>query len=105
MKRQAPRFLLTVMLLALCVPALAHHSFPAEFDKLRPGELKGTIVSVWYKNPHARYRMEVTTADGITEEWDVQTTSVTSLRRGRTRHRNHESDSWHFARVLTADVG
>ena len=43
--------------------------------------MKGTIVGVWYKNPHARYRMEVTTADGTTEVWDIQATSVTSLRR------------------------
>ena len=61
--------------------AHAHHSFPAEFDKSRPGELTGTIVEVWYKNPHARYRMEVRTDNGAVEEWDIQTTSVTSLRR------------------------
>ena len=61
--------------------ALAHHSFPAEFDKSRQGELTGKIVGVWYKNPHARYRMEVTSDDGSIEEWDIQTTSVTSLRR------------------------
>ncbi len=62
-------------------PALAHHSFPAEFDRAQQGELTGTIVGVWFKNPHARYRMEVTEDDGTVTEWDIQTTSVTSLRR------------------------
>ena len=69
------------MFLVLGAPTFAHHSFPAEFDKSRQGELTGRIVGVWYKNPHARYRLEVTAADGTVAEWDIQTTSVTSLRR------------------------
>ncbi len=65
----------------ISVPALAHHSFPAEFDKSQPGEVSGRIVEVWYKNPHARYRLEVEADDGSMEEWDIQTTSLISLRR------------------------
>jgi hypothetical protein len=80
-KGHVPRFLSAAILLVFAAPALAHHSFPAEFDRSRQGELKGTIVGVWFKNPHARYRMEVTAADGTVTEWDIQTTSVTSLRR------------------------
>jgi hypothetical protein len=68
-------------LLVFTASAHAHHSFPAEFDRSSQGELTGTIVEVWFKNPHARYRMAVTAADGTVTEWDIQTTSVTSLRR------------------------
>lgn len=60
--------------------AVAHHSFPAEFDKNKQGEISGEIVEVWYKNPHARYRLAVEGSDGSIEEWDVQTTSLMSLR-------------------------
>jgi hypothetical protein len=55
MKRQAPHFLLTVMLLALGLPALAHHSFPAEFDKSRAGELKGTFSPSERRNRSTDY--------------------------------------------------
>ena len=76
-----PGLLLATVLCSVVAPALGHHSFPAEFDRSRPGELTGTIVEVWHKNPHARYRMEVRADDGSIDEWDIQTTSVTSLRR------------------------
>ncbi len=68
------------MFLVFGAPAPAHHSFPAEFDRSRQGELTGRIVGIWYKNPHARYRMEIAAEDGTIAEWDIQTTSVTSLR-------------------------
>jgi hypothetical protein len=73
--------LIACMLIGAADAVNAHHSFPAEFDRSRSGELTGTVVEVWYKNPHARYRMQVTNSEGVVEEWDIQTTSVTSLRR------------------------
>lgn len=76
-----PRFLLATVLLGLVVPVFGHHSFPAEFDRSHPGELAGKIVEVWFKNPHVRYRMEVKAEDGSIEVWDIQTTTVTSLRK------------------------
>jgi hypothetical protein len=61
-------------------PVSAHHSFPAEFDKTKRGEVSGTILEVWFKNPHARYKVEVLGADGVTEIWDIQSSSLISLR-------------------------
>ncbi len=76
------KFSLLFLLFGLNSPsAFAHHSFPAEFDKTLSGEVSGRIVEVWYKNPHARYRLEVKAEDGSVEEWDIQTTSLISLRR------------------------
>lgn len=72
------------LLFALLLPGhttLAHHSFPAEFDGDQQGEVSGEITEVWFRNPHVRYRLQVTAEDGSVEEWDVQTTSLTSIRR------------------------
>lgn len=61
--------------------ANAHHSFSAQFDNSLTGELEGTIVRVWYRNPHVRYRLEVRTGEGALEQWELQTSNIASLRR------------------------
>ena len=61
-------------------PVLAHHSFAAEFDADKTGAVTGVITEVRFSNPHARYRVDVTTAAGAVENWEIQAASVTSLR-------------------------
>lgn len=61
----------------------AHHSFAAEFLEDHTREITGKVVEVWFRNPHARYYIEVINEDGETELWDVRTSSPTILvRRG-----------------------
>lgn len=76
-----PFLLLLSAALLIGGTARAHHSFPAEFDGDHKGEVSGTITMVWFRNPHVRYRVNVVADDGSAEEWDVQTTSLTSIRR------------------------
>lgn len=58
----------------------AHHSFAAEFIK-EEATIEGVVTEVWFKNPHVRYYVEVTTEDGDKEIWDTRGQSPTALRR------------------------
>jgi Family of unknown function (DUF6152) len=79
---------------ALCVTgailsgtALAHHSFAAEFDRLKPVTLKGTVTRIEWENPHTRLYMGVPDKLGIVSNWELELASPNSLlRAGWTRH-------------------
>ena len=61
--------------------AIAHHAFAVDFDANKQGTIEGKVVEVFYKNPHARYYLEVEGDDGETETWNVQTMNVSLLSR------------------------
>ena len=71
---------------AFARPALAHHSFAAEFDANAPVVLKGTITKMEWINPHSWIHVEVKNPDGTVTEWMVEGgTPNTLFRRGFTR--------------------
>ena len=61
--------------------ATAHHAFAADYEAGNEGEVEGVITEVIYKNPHARYYIEVTNDDGSKELWDLQTMNLMMLGR------------------------
>lgn len=55
--------------LAVSSAALAHHSWPVDFG--REITVKGTVVDYNWGNPHVMFHMDVTSAAGKMERWNV----------------------------------
>lgn len=70
-------------LMVVALPALAHHSFAAEYDGSQPVTLKGTLTKVEWTNPHGWIYVDVRNDDGKVTSWAVEFGAPNALlRRG-----------------------
>lgn len=72
---------LSICALGLPFAALAHHSFGAFYEMGEGIEVEGEITSVFWRNPHIRFTMDVTNDDRSVSTWDMEAGSVNTLER------------------------
>ena len=80
MKKQI-MLILMVTALAASQPALAHHSFQAEYDESKPLTLVGKVTKVLTENPHGWIYLDAANAQGKIVNWALEIPAPDALRR------------------------
>lgn len=73
-------FIPALALLAIAVPAAAHHSF-AEFDRTKQLTMTGEVREVQWNNPHTWIQVLVTDDKGKKTEWGFECGSPNMMTR------------------------
>lgn len=81
MRTRLAIFVTGLVLVLASVPALAHHSFAAEFDANKPLKLTGTVTKLEWTNPHAWFYLDVRDESGKVTNWGFELGSPNGLMR------------------------
>lgn len=66
---RAALFAASFALVTAALPALAHHSFAAEYDSEKRITITGKVLSVELVNPHSWIHVEAAGPDGKVQDW------------------------------------
>ena len=72
---------MSLSVLALSIPATAHHSAAAQFDTTQEFVLTGVLTELQEINPHSIWHVEVKEGDGKVTAWRLEGVNPSTLRR------------------------
>ena len=74
--------ILGFLTLLAAMPAMAHHSFDAEYDSNKPANITGIVTKLDWINPHAFVYIDSTGANGATVSFKIEMGPPYALVRG-----------------------
>jgi hypothetical protein len=72
---------MSLSVLALVIPGLAHHSAAAQFDTTQEFVLTGVLTELQEINPHSIWHVDVKDGDGKVTAWKLEGVNPSTLRR------------------------
>jgi hypothetical protein len=81
MKATKMVFAVGILALAIGAPAVAHHSFAAEFDASKAVRLTGALTKIEWTNPHSYFYLDVKDEKGVVANWACEGAAPGALSR------------------------
>jgi len=70
---------MTLGLVLMATPLVAHHSFMVGFDLSKPIVVKGVVTKVAWANPHISFYVDVAGPDGKVTNWGIDAAAPSAL--------------------------